>query len=136
VRLYLDANAIIYACEGTDEVKRAVVEWVVQACVSPGGAVFTSRLSRLECRVLPLRMKDQRRLALYETLFDRLDLQLFDVTADVLDLATTLRAEYGFKTADAIHLATARLARADLLLTGDMQLTRYPDIAIELVRPS
>ncbi len=135
MRPYLDANAIIYACEGNDKVKASVIERIVQACVSPGGTVITSHLSRLECRVLPLRLKDRQRLAVYEALFDRLDLRLLDVTVAVLELATALRADYRFKTADAIHLATARLARADVFLTGDSQLTRYPDIQIELIRP-
>ena len=114
MRLYLDAIAIIYACEGNNEVKARVIERIVQACVSPGGIVITSHLSRMECRVLPLRLKDVHRLAIYETLFDRLDLRLLDVTVAVLELVTELRADYRFKTADALHLATARIARADV----------------------
>jgi predicted nucleic acid-binding protein len=134
VRLYLDSNALIYAVEGADAVKRVVAEWVVRACL-PGGIVITSLLSRLECRVLPLRQKNQLLLAKYEALFGRHGLKVLEVSSDVLERAATLRADHKFKTADAIHLATALEAGTDIFLTGDTALARCPGLHVELLRP-
>ena len=54
MNLYLDASAIIYAMEGCSDLRKAVLAWVTQVD-SSGGGIITSRLSRLECRVRPLR---------------------------------------------------------------------------------
>ncbi|MCP4417906.1 MAG: type II toxin-antitoxin system VapC family toxin [Chloroflexi bacterium] len=50
-----------------------------------------------------------------------------------MDRVTELRANYGFKTPDAIHLACAIIAKCDLFLTNDRQLKKQSEIAIELV---
>ena len=41
-----------------------------------------------------------------------------EVTADVIEAATQLRAAHNFRAPDAIHLASALAARADVFLTG------------------
>jgi hypothetical protein len=55
MRLYLDSSAIIYCLEGAPAVRELAVHHIEQAERSPSGAVITSQLSRLECRVKPLR---------------------------------------------------------------------------------
>jgi predicted nucleic acid-binding protein len=42
-------------------------------------------------------------------------------------------SDYGFKTSDAIHLATAIEREADLFLTGDMELRRCTELAVEVL---
>jgi hypothetical protein len=51
VRLYLDASAIIYGVEGMAQVRHAVLDRLQEAENASGGAILTSRLSQLECRV-------------------------------------------------------------------------------------
>jgi len=133
--LYLDSNAIIYALETPGVARATVIEHVVRACLAPGGLVITSRLAQLECRVKPLRDKNSSLLAQYDSFFVHSDLLLAEVISDVLELATQLRADLGFRTPDAIHLATALNARATVFLTGDVALTRCPGIRIEVVKP-
>jgi predicted nucleic acid-binding protein len=53
----------------------------------------------------------------------------------VLDRATELRARHGFKTADAIHLATAIAHDADTFLTADADFKRVPELRVVLVDP-
>jgi predicted nucleic acid-binding protein len=53
----------------------------------------------------------------------------------LMDRATAIRAQYGFKTPDAIHLAAAVPSGCDVFLTNDHRLDRFPDITIEIVRP-
>jgi predicted nucleic acid-binding protein len=52
-----------------------------------------------------------------------------------MDRATAIRAQYGFKTPDAIPLAAAVISGCDVFLTNDHRLDRCPDITIEIVRP-
>lgn len=55
------------------------------------------------------------------TLLESPDTQLVDVSTVVARKAGDLRAEHGLKTWDAIHLATAVLARVDVLIVRDSQ---------------
>ena len=58
---------------------------------------------------------------------------MLEITAEIVASATTLRARYGFKTPDAIHLASAIGEKADVFLTGDSSLARCTDIAVEVL---
>jgi len=69
----------------------------------------------------------------YEGFFTRRPLVLSDISAAVVERATTLRALHGFKTPDPIHLATAIEEHADAFLTGDATLARCPDIRVDVV---
>jgi len=59
---------------------------------------------------------------------------LVDITSEVIERATGLRAGYGFKTPDAIHLASAIEEKADIFLTGDESLVRCREVAVEILR--
>lgn len=98
-----------------------------------GRFLATSRLSRLECRCKPLRAGDAVLLALYEAFFLGPEMQLLDITADVVEKATELRANLNFKTPDALHLATAILGKATAFLTGDRILARCGEIPVEIL---
>lgn len=94
---------------------------------------MTSRLSRLECRTKPLRDADTSLLARYEAFFTARRLALAEVTADVIERATELRAAHGFKTPDALHLATAINEQADIFLTADAKLSRCSSVQVEVI---
>jgi predicted nucleic acid-binding protein len=55
------------------------------------------------------------------------------ITPEVVETATALRAAHGFRPPDAIHLATAILAKADVFLTGDRNLARCPGLKVEVL---
>jgi predicted nucleic acid-binding protein len=131
MRLYLDANSIIYSIEGLPEFREAALAWIGRA--ESGGAVLTSRLSRLECRVKPLRDADMDLLQRYDGFFSRSALQWVEITADVVERATELRAQHGFRTPDAIHLASALAVPADVFLTGDRGLIRCPGLDVQIL---
>lgn len=61
---------------------------------------------------------------------------MFEVTRAVIDRATELRARLGFKTPDAIHLASAIEASADLFITGDRAFARFADLPVRVVSQS
>ena len=84
MRVYLDANPIIYSIEGVPEFRAAALAWIEQA-EAAGGAVITSRLSALECRVKPLRDGNTELLARFEGFLAREGLALAGITAEVVD---------------------------------------------------
>jgi predicted nucleic acid-binding protein len=136
MRLYLDASAIIYSLEGAPAVRDAAIRRIEQAEQSGDGAVITSQLSRLECRVKPLRDGATQRLARFDAFFVRPTVVLAEVSGRVIERATELRAQHGFKTPDAIHLATALVHGADVFLTGDTALARCPGVEIAILDPT
>lgn len=128
MRLYLDANAIIYSIEGAPPFRDAVLSWIGQARSAPNGQVLTSRLSRLECRSKPLKANDARLLTLYDALFGLL--RITEIGEDLIEHATALRARFDLRSADAIHLTTAIIEKADVFLSGDKQLARCTAVKV------
>ncbi|MBL1131335.1 MAG: PIN domain-containing protein [Chloroflexi bacterium] len=51
----------------------------------------------------------------------------------IVDQATVLRAQYGFKTPDSIHLAAAIVGQCDLFLTNDGRLSKCKEITVEVL---
>jgi len=87
----------------------------------------------MECRVGPLRAADAARLAAFDRFFAQPDVQVLALTTAVLNRATVVRARHGFRTVDAINLATAVEHGCDRFLTNDVSLTRFPDITVEML---
>jgi predicted nucleic acid-binding protein len=126
---YLDAAPIIYLVERVTP----FFERASQRLNKPDILPATSLLSRLETRVKPLRDKNQIRLQEFEEfLSDRISLEIA-ITREVIDKATELRARYGFKTPDAIHLAAAITSACDVFLTNDHRLDRCSEIKVEVL---
>jgi predicted nucleic acid-binding protein len=132
-RIYLDACSIIYLVEAASPFHQAIVSRLGRYQADAGSRLITSRLSCLECRVRPFRDNDEKLLAAYDRFFHADRLEIVEISAEVVATATTLRARYGFKTPDAIHLASAIEEKVDLLLTGDASLARCDEVAVEIV---
>ena len=131
--LYLDSCCIIYLIEAASPFHPAVVRRILAHNTISGATLVTSRLARLECRTKPLQGGDAVLLARYEAFFAAQRFRIAEISAVVVESATELRAKYGFKTPDAIHLATAIIEKADRLLTGDAQLKKCSEILVEVV---
>jgi uncharacterized protein len=128
VDVYLDACCFIYAVEGEPCWRNAVLE---KLRVHAQSNLLTSTLSRLECRTQALRNNDTALLRSYEHIFA--NVQLVDVSAQIIERATKIRAQYGLKTPDAIHIATALEQQATIFLTADQAFTRCQEITVELL---
>jgi uncharacterized protein len=132
-RIYLDACSIIYLVEAANPFHAAIANRLRPHGAASTSRLITSRLSCLECRVRPLKNSDQQVLDSYDGFFGADRLLIVEIAAEVVAGATTLRARYGFKTPDAIHLASAIEADADIFLTGDSSLARCTEIAVEVL---
>lgn len=132
--VYLDACCFIYLVEG-QPAWRTAVETRLRG-LDPATMLVSSQLARLECRAKPMREGDRELLERYDLLFGASRVVVVDVTAKIIDRATALRARHGFKTPDAIHLATAIEGGAMEFWTGDVALSRCADIAVMVCQPA
>jgi len=101
-RLYWDSCVVIYRLQGVEPWNLCVA--AALAPIEEPRLVVTD-LTRLECRVGPLRDNDRDTLALFDRFFMRPDIEKAPLSKAVFDLATELRAHHRLKTPDAIHLA-------------------------------
>jgi predicted nucleic acid-binding protein len=74
-------------------------------------------------------------LADFDDFFRRSVAVVLSLSPTVCDRAAEIRASYGLKTPDAIHLAAATLAGCDVFLTNDRRLAGFPGIVVEVVGP-
>jgi predicted nucleic acid-binding protein len=122
--IYLDSAIPIYYFDyvGPYQVRAAQRLAVLLAA---GDEIAVSDLTRLECRVKPLRAGDTLRLAKFDGFFARPDVRIVPLTTAVYDRATLIRAQVGFKALDAIHLAAAVESGCGTFLTNDTRLSRF-----------
>lgn len=130
--IYLDANVIIRLIESEPIVPNPVSVRIMPLMGIPD-VFLTSILSRLECRVKPIKLGDTATLALYDGFFRAAETKTAKITAAIIEKATQIRAVYNLKTPDAIHYATAILGGATTFLTGDKQLARATEVPVEVL---
>jgi predicted nucleic acid-binding protein len=129
VRVYLDSALLIYLVEDVPPYARPL-ETRLSA---PDTVQVCSELSRLECRVKPLRDGQGALLAAFDSYFAEIIGELLPLSRQAIDEATELRARYSFRTPDAIHLAAAIVGGCDLFLTNDQRLNRCREIDVEVI---
>lgn len=125
MRVYMDSAPIIHLVE--DVVP--YVQTLEARLFVPGTIQLCSDLTRLECRVKPMQEGQTALLAAFDRYFADVVNDVVPLSRRVLDRATSLRARYGFKTPDAIHLAAAIVGECDLFLTNDRRLCQCAEIA-------
>ena len=116
---FFDACAVIYRVE-------SVEPWLtkLKAALKKLHAgkpdIAVSRLSFLECRVLPLRKKQAETLAFYRDFFSSPGLRVVELEPAIVDRATMIRAETNLGTPDALQAASALSLPGDVLfITND-----------------
>lgn len=134
MKLFLDACAVIYLIESQQEQGRKTRLLVDEARKS-NVRLSISRLSFLECRVLPLKTQSRELLDCYDQFFRLPGLEIVELDSTVIDIATELRANHagGLRTPDAIQLACAITSGANQFLTGDKKLAAILEIKVIVV---
>jgi predicted nucleic acid-binding protein len=120
-RAYFDACVAIYYVERNPSYFARIEAVLVPDAGEAVGPVI-SDLTRLECRVFPLRAGDQELLGRYEAFFSLGDVGRAEIDHSVFDLATDLRARHNLKTPDALHLAAAINSGCTEIWTNDRRL--------------
>ena len=88
-------------------------------------------LVRMEARVRPVAQGATEILALYDEFFAAEDVLSVPVSDEVCERATAIRARYGLRAVDALHLAAAVEAGCEVFLTNDARLQAFPDLRVE-----
>lgn len=115
--IYLDACVVIYLVESHIRWGEAVATAMAQAADARFGV---SPLVECECLVGPIKRGDPVLERAYTELFNRL--APLAMPEPVYLQAARLRARFGLKTPDALHLACAQHHRCDALWTNDDRL--------------
>lgn len=117
--IYLDSCLVIYLTEGHPE----SVGRLMHAVTRPRDIRFAiSPLVKMECLVGPFKRVDPLLQAEYAASFAAF--ALLSMPESVYLLAAQLRARFGLKTPDALHLACAQHHRCDALWTNDDRLKK------------
>jgi predicted nucleic acid-binding protein len=85
----------------------------------------------MECLIHPVREGNMQLRSAYEEFFSGPFSDYIPLTSEVFEKATEVRAEYGLKTPDAVHLAAALVSGCDIFLTNDLRLNRV-DVGISV----
>ncbi len=89
---------------------------------------MVSDLVRMECLVGPLKHNDFAREANFVRFFQEPANTVVGISSAICDRAAKIRADYGFKPLDALHLATAVDSGCHRFLTNDRRLGRFKDV--------
>lgn len=132
---FLDACAIIYQVEAVAPFQSRLASLLAALrAAEPTLGLAVSRLSWIECRAKPLRERQAELLARYDTFLGADNLVVVELTADVVDFATALRAQHGLKTPDALQAASAlTLGAGTFFVTNDPRFERVPNLAVKLL---
>ena len=93
--------------------------------------VLSSTIALSECLTKPLKEKDQFLVSEFSSLFENTYwLTLIPVDMAIARQSAVLRAKYGLKTPDALHMATALESGCHAFLTNDLGLKRVSEIRV------
>ncbi len=130
-KVFVDTAPFIYFIEGSrdnlqysDRVKRFFMD-----CYGAGTDLYTSVITVVEYSVFPYRNHEQGYVDQFERLIRTLGMCVMDIDRNIAKKAAWIRAEYkGFKSMDALQIATACITGCDLFLTNDKQLRQFREI--------
>lgn len=129
-RTYLDANLYIYAFEGIETHRRRMVE-LLAAIDRQEIVVVASELLFTELLPRPIKERRQDLVERYLELIRRTPrIHLVPVDRQVILRSVHLRAEFGLRSMDALHLATALVHACETFVTNDRRLTRVDWIRV------
>ena len=130
----LDTNVFIYAYQEHPEYLPVVRSLFARLDTDPEFRAVTSIISLIETTSQPLRLNRQDLVSTYTTaLLNTPNLTTYSVDIAVARKAAELRARGNLRTPDAIQIATAIVAGAQVFITNDVRLKNVRDIPILIV---
>jgi predicted nucleic acid-binding protein len=126
----LDTAPIIYYIEAHPEFGpkiRPILDAIIQGEIN----ATISSLAHTELLTLPLKNQNEGLIGTYDQLLrGTKNLHTQPVTTEIARAAAVLRANYGLRTPDAIHVATAILTNAECFITNDQKLSWVQEIKV------
>jgi len=130
--VYLDTNIVIYLVEHNPTWSPKAISRLSQLRAD-GGEIAVSGVAKLEALIHPIRLAATSALAGWARFFTDPAVRLLNVNEPTWERAAHIAAAQNFKPLDALHLAAAIEHGCGLFLTNDVQLSRCPDIAVEVL---
>jgi predicted nucleic acid-binding protein len=129
-RIALDANVFIYLFEGEGPLARTAAS-VIDAVSTGRVTGFVATIALSEVIVGPVRAGDE---TLGERYVDAIrsieNLHVVPATVEIAAEAGFLRGRTGLTLADALHVATGRVAGASVLVTNDRRVRSMPRLEV------
>lgn len=130
--VYLDTNAIIGIVELGERLTAGQKALVGKMAAGAVEAV-TSEVALAECLVKPIADRNAGNVAAFMAfLSGEAQVAVEPVTRHVLLAAAEIRANTGMRLADAIHMATAKLAGAQRFVTNDRRIKPAEGVTIAI----
>jgi predicted nucleic acid-binding protein len=121
-RVYFDTNIFIYVLEGFPKAAQQLQE-VRTALLTGACEVFTSELTLCELLVPHFRSNNLERVRQYRGFLEKSGAVTLIATSRLTYLrASDYRGQFGLKTPDAIHAASATEAECEIFVTNDANL--------------
>lgn len=131
-RVYWDTMLFVYILEGNPIFGQRTRE-AYEAFVRRGDTICTSVFTLGEILVLPKMVKDHAACQSIRNFMRGGEVELLPFTAETAEQYSTVRAETNLKAADAIHAATAILAKVSLFVTNDEGLRKQSIQGLPLI---
>jgi predicted nucleic acid-binding protein len=118
-RIYLDANALVYFIERSDELQEKIGR-VVEFAVRADKPIYMSDIGVAECLYGAYKAQDADLEQKYNEVFYEAALfALVPVDSELIKNAARLGARHGLKLVDAVHFLTAVENACDVFITND-----------------
>ncbi|MHB1959080.1 MAG: type II toxin-antitoxin system VapC family toxin [Acidobacteriaceae bacterium] len=122
-RIYWDTMLFVYWMEDHPQHGRRVQE-IRRRMDERGDTLCASAFALGELLVKPYKLKKMDLTRAIREYFQASNLEILPFDLETAEIFSRIRAEHNVSPADAIHLASAAQARADLFLTNDRRLCR------------
>ncbi len=128
--IFLDTNLFIYFFEGKG-VFGLKAKKVFELLATNKAEAVTSIITQIE--LLSLKSSDESSKHLLELFLETPNLTVENLGPEIANEAARVRRIYGFRTPDAIQLATAIYCKAEKFITNDKRLASFKEIKIEFL---
>ena len=119
---FLDTNIFIYLIEENPLYLNQVYK-LLDFLEKSEYAIITSTLTLGEILTKPYKDNRLDLIETYKAFFA--EMKLIELNSEIASLFAKIRADYKIKTPDAVQLASAVYAKADLFVTNDDGLSRF-----------
>jgi predicted nucleic acid-binding protein len=131
--IFLDTAPFIYFFERHPDFF-PVLDSLFTQLYTTGAQAITSIITYIELTTRPARLGRIKLVRKYrDYLSNSENISLFPLDMNIADQAVRLRAQYQFKTPDAIQLGTAVACGADYIITNDAAWKQFEEVTVLLV---
>jgi len=126
----LDTNIFIYHFQNNLDYINQVDNIFVSLAKGENKAI-TSIITLIE--LLSFKAEDTEIEKIQDAFQSTPNLKVFPITDEIALKAARIRRKYGYRASDAIQIATALFANADIFITNDKRLQGFNEIKIKLL---